>query len=59
MDATLFIGIHGSGKSTFLAQEFADTHIRVNFDMLRTPKSPLQLSTKPISESALLRVGHP
>ena len=36
MEAVIFIGIQGSGKSTFFKQRFFDTHIRVNLDMLRT-----------------------
>ncbi len=34
--AVIFIGIQGVGKSTFYKQLFADTHIRLNLDMLRT-----------------------
>jgi predicted kinase len=36
MELVLFIGIPGSGKSTFYAQKFLDTHVRINRDMLRT-----------------------
>jgi predicted kinase len=36
MEAVIFIGIQGSGKSTFFKQRFFDTHIRINLDMLRT-----------------------
>ncbi len=36
MEAVIFIGIQASGKSTFYRQRFADTHIRLNLDMLRT-----------------------
>jgi predicted kinase len=36
MEAVLFIGIQAAGKSTFYRQRFADTHIRLNLDMLRT-----------------------
>jgi predicted kinase len=36
MDAVLFIGIQGAGKSTFYLQRFFDTHIRISLDMLRT-----------------------
>lgn len=36
MELVLFIGIPGSGKSTFYAQRFLNTHVRVNRDMLRT-----------------------
>jgi predicted kinase len=36
MEAVLFIGPQAAGKSTFYKQRFADTHIRLNLDMLRT-----------------------
>lgn len=34
--AIIFIGIPASGKSTFFKQQFADSHIRINLDMLNT-----------------------
>ena len=36
MKAVIFIGIQGSGKSTFFRERFFDTHVRINLDMLRT-----------------------
>lgn len=36
MEAILFIGIQGAGKSTFFKERFFDTHLRINLDMLRT-----------------------
>src|SRR5436305_550340 len=36
MELVLFIGIPGSGKSTFYAKRFLNTHVRINRDMLRT-----------------------
>jgi predicted kinase len=36
MEAVIFIGIQGSGKSTFYKENFFDTHIRINLDMLKT-----------------------
>ena len=36
MEAVIFIGIQGSGKTTFFKERFADTHVRINLDMLRT-----------------------
>jgi predicted kinase len=36
MQLILFIGIPGSGKSTFYQQHFFHTHVRINLDMLRT-----------------------
>ncbi|MDB5295174.1 MAG: kinase [Phycisphaerales bacterium] len=34
--AIVFCGLQGSGKSTFFARRFADTHVRLNLDTLRT-----------------------
>ena len=36
MEAVIFIGIQGAGKSTFFKERCADSHIRINLDMLRT-----------------------
>ena len=36
MEAIILIGIQAVGKSTFYHQRFADTHVRINLDMLKT-----------------------
>ena len=36
MEAVIFCGIQGSGKSTFFQRRFFETHVRINMDMLRT-----------------------
>lgn len=36
MQLVLFIGVQGAGKSTFYREQFAETHLRLNLDMLRT-----------------------
>ncbi len=36
MEAVIFIGIPGSGKSTFYLEKFYNTHVRINLDMLKT-----------------------
>lgn len=36
IDAIVFCGLQGSGKSTYFARRFGDTHVRLNLDMLRT-----------------------
>jgi predicted kinase len=36
MELVIFIGAQGAGKSTFYRQRFADTHLRINLDMLKT-----------------------
>jgi predicted kinase len=38
MEAVILIGIQASGKSTFYKERFFDTHVRINLDMLRTPR---------------------
>src|ERR1700732_3621890 len=43
MEAIIFIGIQGAGKSTFYRERFFDTHVRINLDMLRTRKREEQL----------------
>jgi len=35
-DLVLFVGIQASGKSTFYAERFSGTHVRINLDMLKT-----------------------
>jgi predicted kinase len=36
MQMVLMIGLQGSGKSSFCRQQFYDSHVRINLDMLRT-----------------------
>lgn len=36
MTAIILAGIQGSGKTTFYAQRFFETHVRISLDMLRT-----------------------
>jgi predicted kinase len=36
MEALIFVGLQGSGKTTFFKQRFFETHFRLNLDMLRT-----------------------
>ncbi|HLL14839.1 MAG TPA: AAA family ATPase [Pyrinomonadaceae bacterium] len=36
MEAIIFIGIQGAGKSSFYKEQFFDTHVRINLDMLKT-----------------------
>ena len=35
-EAVVFVGLQGSGKSTFYMQRFFRTHVRINLDMLKT-----------------------
>lgn len=36
MEAVIFIGIQGSGKSTFYRDRFFETHVRISLDLLKT-----------------------
>ncbi|MHB9030221.1 MAG: AAA family ATPase [Candidatus Latescibacterota bacterium] len=36
MELIIFIGIQGTGKSTFYKERFYNTHLRINLDMLKT-----------------------
>lgn len=53
MQAVIFIGVQGSGKSTFYRQRFFETHVRINLDMLRSRRSEQLLLT------ACLEAGRP
>lgn len=36
MEAVIFVGVQGSGKTTFYLERFFDTHVRISLDVLRT-----------------------
>jgi len=36
VEAVVFVGLQGAGKSTFYKERFFGTHVRVNLDMLKT-----------------------
>jgi predicted kinase len=36
MEAIIFIGLQGAGKSNFYREQFLNTHMRINLDMLKT-----------------------
>ena len=36
MEAVIFCGVQGSGKTTLYRERFLDTHVRVSMDLLRT-----------------------
>jgi predicted kinase len=36
MEAIIFVGIQGAGKSTLFRERFFNTHVRINLDMLGT-----------------------
>lgn len=46
MEAVIFIGIQGAGKTTFYRERFFETHVRISLDMLRTrPREEMLLHT--------------
>ena len=53
MEAVIFIGVQGTGKSSFYAQQFFHTHVRINSDVLKT-KHRFQLIL-----DACLKTGQP
>jgi predicted kinase len=36
MEAVIFVGIQGSGKTTFYRERLLETHVRISMDLLRT-----------------------
>lgn len=36
MEAVIFVGLQGAGKSSFYRARFSETHLRLSLDMLRT-----------------------
>ena len=36
MEAVIFVGLQGAGKSTFYKERFFDTHLRISVDLLKT-----------------------
>jgi predicted kinase len=45
MEAVIFVGIPGSGKSTFFVERFFATHVRINLDMLKTRHREMMVLT--------------
>lgn len=52
-EAVIFVGVQGSGKTTFYLERFADTHLRISLDMLRTRRR------EQILFAACLEAGQP
>ena len=36
MEAVIFVGVQGSGKTSFYRERFFESHVRISLDMLRT-----------------------
>jgi len=53
VEAVVFVGVQGSGKTTFYKERFFETHVRVSRDMLRTSRRQELLIT------ACLAAGQP
>jgi predicted kinase len=46
MQAVIFTGVQGSGKTTFYAERFLRTHVRISLDVLKTrPREQALLET--------------
>src|SRR5438105_1228666 len=43
MEAVIFIGVQGAGKTTFYRERFRTTHVHISLDTLRTRHRELQL----------------
>lgn len=51
MEAVIFMGLQGAGKSTFYKERFFATHLRINLDMLKTRHREKQLLATCIESS--------
>ena len=49
MEAVIFVGIQGSGKSSYYKERFFRTHFRINLDMLRTRRYLQELRQTPFT----------
>ena len=36
MEAIIFVGVQGSGKTSFYRERFSESHVHISLDMLRT-----------------------
>jgi len=45
MEAIIFVGVQGAGKTTFYRERFFDTHVRISLDMLKTRERERTLVT--------------
>jgi predicted kinase len=45
VEAIIFVGVQGAGKTTFYRERFFDTHVRINLDMLKTRERERTLVT--------------
>lgn len=61
MEVILLMGLQASGKSTFYKEYFADSHLRLNLDMLHTrnKEKQLLLTCLAISQSVVIDNTNP
>jgi predicted kinase len=45
MEAVIFCGIQGTGKTTFFIEKFVRTHVRISLDLLKTRHRELRFVT--------------
>jgi len=50
MEAVIFVGVQGSGKSSFYRERFLNTHVHVSLDEARTRQRERDLVTKCLQE---------
>ncbi len=43
MEAVIFVGVQGSGKSSFFKERFFHSHVRISLDLLKTRNREWQL----------------
>jgi predicted kinase len=51
MELVIFVGLQGSGKSTFYRERFAQTHVLVSKDLLRNNRRPERRQRQLIDEA--------
>ena len=50
MEAVIFVGLQGAGKTSFYQQRFAQTHVRISLDAVKTRAREMALLTSCIQE---------
>jgi predicted kinase len=50
MEAVILMGVQGAGKTTFCSERFADTHVRISLDVLRTRNREQKLFLECLTE---------
>lgn len=58
MEGIIFIGIQGSGKSTFYIQKFFNSHIRISLDLLKTRNREKKILQTSLETSAKIVIDN-